>query len=58
MNDIHFLATVWDQSISINLIGGSGACIRCVVALTDWLGILSERTMNEKNNYSAGDQFA
>ena len=26
-------------------VGGSGACGDCVTALTNWLGILSERTM-------------
>ncbi|KAG0892138.1 hypothetical protein G6F34_011104 [Rhizopus arrhizus] len=44
LDDVRFLATTWDQGIFFNLVVGSGACGRCVTALTDWLDILSERT--------------
>jgi hypothetical protein len=47
ISDVRFLATTWDQGIFFNLVRGSGACGRCVAALTDWLDILSKRTMTE-----------
>jgi hypothetical protein len=41
ISDVRFLATTWDQGIFFNLVRGSGACGRCVTALTDWLDIKS-----------------
>lgn len=50
MNNLFiFLATTWNQGVFFNLVGGSGACGRCMIALTGWLDILLERTMKSKS---------
>lgn len=48
MSDTDFLATVWDQGMSINVVGDSGAFGRCVAALTDWWDILPESTTSHQ----------
>src|SRR6478735_1600472 len=57
ISDVRFLATTWDQGIFFNLVGGSGACGRCVTALTDPLDILSERTMMKFRNWKITKLF-